>query len=65
MTEQQSNKMMRQLQSINKSLKRIADTLEEVKEDTDYLRRGLVDDPKDDDCIISIPSMLFQILDDM
>jgi hypothetical protein len=65
MTEQQSNKMIQQLQSISMSLKRIANTLEEVNKDIDCLRHGLVDDPEDGDCIISIPSMLMQILDDM
>ncbi len=65
MTDKQFEKLMEQLFTMNESLKQIANTLEDLNEDTSDLCNGLVADPEDNDCIISVPSMLMQILDDM
>lgn len=62
MTEEQFEKLMKQLRVMNKNLQKISDTVESIKEDTDLLRQGLVDAP-DEDYIYSIPSILERLYD--
>ena len=67
MTEEQFEKLMKQLREMNRRLSTITNAISEVKEDTDTLRMCLTEtfNDEDRDNIYSLPMMLRIIQDCM
>ncbi len=63
MTDEQFEKLMKQLTAMNKKLNQILDAIDNISSDTDILRKCLTEtfDEKEKGTVWSIPSILLSI----